>query len=59
MTDKTNLMFIKLTLLFLLPAVVPEVRNIVFFYISLNILKVIPRKFLIETISHVERHLQV
>lgn len=52
-------MFFKLTLLFLLPAVVPEVRNIVFFYISLNILKVIPRKFLIETISHVERHLQV
>lgn len=38
MTDKTNLMFFKLTLLFLLPAVVPEVRNIVFFYISLNIL---------------------
>lgn len=49
----------RLTLLLLFPTVVSEIGDIIFFYTSLHILQIIPRIFFIETISHIERHLQV
>lgn len=47
------------TLLFLLPAVVPEVRDVVVLYAVLHLLQTQALELLRETLVHVKRHAQI